>query len=298
MSGPVPDTAEFLMRSNCTSQPTSLTSTFTPVCCSNGCRIFCVSSTGCGPLFMTHIVTVAPLMLLAGAAALVVSELLLLPPQAATTSASTMLAASNMKRRVLLALLMLLPPPLENVYGLKRWGLASRESSWQHLLRAVKALFPKRRLTRHQGHGQGEMCVGVLAVLDTAQQGLRGKRAEIRLLLTDGGQRRVSQRGHLDVIEADDRDVLGHAEAGGLDRAHRAHGHHVGCGEHRGGRLVDRQQPCHGLAPAVVVVVAVDHELVEIAQTQALHGALEGAQALHSRSRLERARNVRNPLVA
>src|SRR5437867_12735395 len=121
---------------------------------------------------MTHIVTVAPLMFWAGAAAFVVSELLLLPPQAATTSAKTTLAASNMKRRVLGALLMLLPPPLENVYGLRLWGLASCASSWQHLLRAVPALFPERRLTRHQGHGQGDVRVGVLAGFDPAQQGL------------------------------------------------------------------------------------------------------------------------------
>src|ERR671930_1752860 len=116
MSGPVPETAEFLMRSNCTSQPTSLTFTFTPVCCSNGFRMRCVSSTGCGPLFITHIVTVAPRMFLAGAAA-GLDDFLSLPPQAATTSASATLATSNMKRRVLLRLVISSPPPLENVYG-------------------------------------------------------------------------------------------------------------------------------------------------------------------------------------
>src|SRR4051794_1295799 len=121
MSGPAPDTAAFLMRSNCTSQPTSLTFTLTPVCCSNGCRIRSVSATGLGPLFMTHMVTVEPRMLLAGAA-LVVDDLLSLPPHAATTSASTTLATSTMKRRVLLALLICFSSSVENVYGTESLG--------------------------------------------------------------------------------------------------------------------------------------------------------------------------------
>src|SRR5215831_9894605 len=214
MSGPVPDTAAFLMRSNCTSQPTSWTLTLTPVCCSNGARIFWVSSTGCGPLFMTHIVTVAPLMLWAGVvdAALVVSELLLFPPHAATTSAIATLATSNMKRRVLLALFMLFPPLLENVYGPNFGGPASDASFWQHLLGAVQPLFPERRLTRHQGNGQGEVRVSFIAGFDPAQQGLCGERAELRLLLADGRERRMGEGGDLDVVEAHHCDVLGHAE--------------------------------------------------------------------------------------
>jgi hypothetical protein len=46
MSGASPESAAFVIRWNWTSQPTSCTSTWIPVCCSNGVTIRSMSSTG------------------------------------------------------------------------------------------------------------------------------------------------------------------------------------------------------------------------------------------------------------
>ena len=60
MSGPSPATAALRMRSNWTSQPTSCTSTFTPVLAVNGSTIFCRSSFGCGEFGIVQSVSVTP----------------------------------------------------------------------------------------------------------------------------------------------------------------------------------------------------------------------------------------------
>ena len=66
MSGPSPETAALRMRSNWTSQPTSCTSTFTPVLAVNGSTIFCRSSFGLGELGIVHSVRVDALLELLG----------------------------------------------------------------------------------------------------------------------------------------------------------------------------------------------------------------------------------------
>ena len=60
MSGASPEIAAFVMRWNCTSHPTSRTSTLMPVERSNGARMRFMSPTGSGPLFMIHMVSVVP----------------------------------------------------------------------------------------------------------------------------------------------------------------------------------------------------------------------------------------------
>ena len=60
MSGPSPETAALRMRSNWTSQPTSCTSTFTPVLAVNGATIFCRSSFGLGEFGIVQSVSVTP----------------------------------------------------------------------------------------------------------------------------------------------------------------------------------------------------------------------------------------------
>ena len=59
-SGPSPETAALRMRSNWTSQPTSCTSTFTPVLAVKGSTIFCRSSFGLGELGIVQSVNVTP----------------------------------------------------------------------------------------------------------------------------------------------------------------------------------------------------------------------------------------------
>src|SRR5215210_7731912 len=60
MSGPSPETAALRMRSNWTSQPTSWTSTFTPVLAVKGATIVSRSSFGLGELGIVQSVSVAP----------------------------------------------------------------------------------------------------------------------------------------------------------------------------------------------------------------------------------------------
>src|SRR3954469_17470837 len=119
MSGPSPETAALRMRSNCTSQPTSCTSTFTPVLAVKGATIFCRSSFGLGELGMVHSVSVAPFSSAGSppdAAFLVELLPLSSPPQAtravgASTSAVTAATSAS--------LLGTGTPPLERVTDYK-----------------------------------------------------------------------------------------------------------------------------------------------------------------------------------
>src|SRR3954462_6786648 len=89
------------MRSNWTSQPTSCTSTFTPVLAVNGATIFSRSSFGLGELGIVHSVRVTPFCSWSPVAALAfvgADELLSLPPQAATTRAIAAVATASFIR--------------------------------------------------------------------------------------------------------------------------------------------------------------------------------------------------------
>src|SRR5262245_35495974 len=91
MSGPSPETAALRMRSNWTSQPTSCTSTFTPVLAVNGAIIFSRSSFGLGELGIVQSVRVAVLSSCGSLDALFAAgvelELLLSSPPQATMAA-------------------------------------------------------------------------------------------------------------------------------------------------------------------------------------------------------------------
>src|SRR3954463_696346 len=95
MSGPSPETAALRMRSNWTSQPTSCTSTFTPVLAVNGAIILSRSSFGLGELGIVQSVSVVPFSSCGSLAAWLLAagvelELLLSsPPQAAMAAGAS-----------------------------------------------------------------------------------------------------------------------------------------------------------------------------------------------------------------
>ena len=82
----------------------------------------------------------------------------------------------------------------------------------------------------------------------------------------------------------------GHVEAGVAGGADRAEGHHVRRGEHRGRRLVEREQLGHRAAAALHVEVAVGDVLVAVGEPVRLQRVAVAAQAVGARARLEHAR--------
>ena len=67
--------------------------------------------------------------------------------------------------------------------------------------------------------------------------------------LVDGGERGLGDRALRDIVETDEGDILGHAQAGVAQRMERAHGHRVAGDEHgvgssgRSGRAWPRSRP-------------------------------------------------------
>ena len=94
MSGPSPETAALRMRSNWTSQPTSCTSTFTPVLAVKGSTIFCRSSFGLGELGIVQSVSVAVLSS-AGAPPEAAFLVELLPPSSPPQATSAVGASTS-----------------------------------------------------------------------------------------------------------------------------------------------------------------------------------------------------------
>ena len=94
-----------------------------------------------------------------------------------------------------------------------------------------------------------------LRVVDQLDERSRRSNAERLLVLADRRQRGADELCKLDVVEADDGDVLGAAQAGVLDRPDRTDGHHVRRREDGGRRLREREQrPHRGLAALHVEV--------------------------------------------
>src|SRR5215469_4075834 len=79
--------------------------------------------------------------------------------------------------------------------------------------------------------------VGV-ASLDPIEQGFRSDLPHALERLLDGGQTRLAETGVGDVVESDDRNILGDAQPGILKQTHRADG----------GNVVESKERCEGLA--------------------------------------------------
>src|SRR3954447_25061770 len=208
MSGPEPDTAALRMRSNWTSQPTSWTSTLMPVLAVNGATSFCRSGTGWGELGIVHSVSVTPRWSF-GAPPLAACLLDVLPesepPQAATARARTEATAAG----TIADLMRTTTPPWDgnkNVFGSDD-GTGRGAGQARHLLEGSGGAADE------QLDGKGAQRRAVLVAVDAGDQRLARRRAQAELVLAEGGEGRIQVSGELDVVEADDRDVLGDAQA-------------------------------------------------------------------------------------
>lgn len=110
---------------------------------------------------------------------------------------------------------------------------------------------------------------------DLLQRGLRGQDAHGAERLADGGEAGVLERGGLHVVEADDRDIAWHMEAGFAQGTNGADGGDVVEGEERGEGLLARQEALGGeIAGLVCGLVA-----FELGDEQGVH---RQAGQLHS----------------
>ena len=85
---------------------------------------------------------------------------------------------------------------------------------------------------------------------DAIEQELRAHRPERLCRLLHDGEEGIQARGVFDVVEADERDVVGNLETGCAHRFDRAESDEVVDGEHRGRRIVELEQPAHPLVTA------------------------------------------------
>src|SRR5213079_3776770 len=76
-------------------------------------------------------------------------------------------------------------------------------------------------------HGQFLWRDVVAGAVDAVRQALQGTLRDLLLVRGDGGQGRMTVTAVLDVVEADDRDVLGHAQAAFVCHVERAQGEFV-----------------------------------------------------------------------
>src|SRR4051812_11403247 len=271
MSGPSPETAALRMRSNWTSQPTSWTSTFTPVLAVNGATIFCRSSFGLGELGIVHSVRVVPRSSCSPCAALLVVVVLFFalsssPPQATTATGASTSAIADATIASLLGTGVL--PPREFVIGTKTVLELSEKKARPWL--GVHLLGGRGGAADDELDGEGSQG-GTLGIAgDPRDERVAGRGAEAELVLAQRGEGRGGVGSELDVVEADHAEVARDLQAG-LDRgADRADGHQVRRGEDRRGRIVGGQQLRRRLAAGLRVEVAVAHVVVAVGEPQRL----------------------------
>ena len=122
--------------------------------------------------------------------------------------------------------------------------------------------------------------------------------AELLAVLTDRRQRRIGEGGGLEVVEADDGDVVPGLESGISDRLERGERHQVRCGEDRGRPLVEREQRA-GLAIAGRGgEVAPADQLVGELEAQSRRLLPKRLQSRRARQGVRRAREMRDAAVA
>ena len=102
---------------------------------------------------------------------------------------------------------------------------------------------------------------GAVGVFGLLAEGFKGGAREIGAGEADGGQGRQRELGEVDVVEADDGEVLGHAQAFHVSGAQDADGGHVvGADDGRGARG-ERLQLAEAGDAALERVVALDDPL-------------------------------------
>jgi len=94
--------------------------------------------------------------------------------------------------------------------------------------------------------GEGDFRNKGSALLDAVEKGLCGDGAHFEEGLVDGRKRRDGERGEVDVVVADDGNVVGNFEAGFVEDDHGAHGGSVVIGEESGEGELGGQQRFRG----------------------------------------------------
>src|SRR5690349_6679832 len=289
MSGPSPETAALRMRSNWTSQRTSCTSTFTPVLAVNGAIILSRSSFGLGEFGIVQSVRVVPFSSCGSFAAWLLAagvelELLLSsPPQATMAAGASTNAIADATTASLLRTRVFLLRVDKNGFGTAAGTAALCRRRSVHLLARGRG----RGAADHELDREPEQRVATGVAGDSRDERVACRCAEAELVLAHRGERGIDVGSKLDVVEADNRDVLGHAQAGLGDGAHSADRHHVGRREDRGGAIFELEEPGGLFAARLGVEVSVGDVLVAVGETERLRGGTVAAQAVDPRSRLE-----------
>ena len=137
-----------------------------------------------------------------------------------------------------------------------------------------------------------------LRSIHEVDRGRRGERAELLAVLADRRQRRVRERGGLEIVEADDGDVATRPAAGLPDRLQRGERHQVGRSDDCRRRLREGEQRA-GLAIAGRGrEVAFAHVIVAKLEAEPLDLPAERGRARRARGRVRRAGDVRDPAMA
>ena len=210
-SGPSPETAALRMRSNCTSQPTTSTSTFTPVLRSNGWTMLLhvvlrLGRVGHGPERQGP-----PFRASAGARRGFLVSCCSSPPQATRRRRQRERRRDQRRDRDDLWARCSSPSVEQKRFWRMRRALRGTRSSLSLLGRRRSA---GGGSANDELDGERDQRGTSASPSICAQQRLARRRAQAGLVLAERGQRRVDVGGELDVVEADDRQVLGHVQAG------------------------------------------------------------------------------------
>src|SRR5690242_17338221 len=273
MSGPSPETAALRMRSNWTSQPTSSTFTFTPVLAVNGAIILSRSSFGLGEFGIVQSVRVVPFWSAGSFEALFAAgvelELLLSsPPQATMAAGASTNAIADETTASLLRTRVFLLRVDKNDFGTAGEPASMCMRRSVHLLARGRG----RGAADHELDREPEQRVATGVAGDPRHERVACRCAETELVLAHRGERGIDVGSKLNVVEADNRDVLRHAQAGLGDGAHSTNRHHVGRGEDRGGAILELEEPGGLFAARLGVEVSVRDVLVAVRETERLRG--------------------------
>ena len=99
---------------------------------------------------------------------------------------------------------------------------------------------------------------GLVCCFDVGAQGGEGGACEFVAGHLNGGERRDRDLGDVDVVEADDGEIVGHAEAGAVELVQDADGRHVVGAHHGSWHRPGDEELCHGGDAAFERVIAFD----------------------------------------
>ena len=129
-------------------------------------------------------------------------------------------------------------------------------------------------------------------------KGIEGRAGKIRPREADAGERGQREFGEIDVVEADNGEILGHAEACQIGRAENADGGHVVGTDEGGGTRGELVQLLEARNASLQRVIALDDPFLLQRQAGGLHGGAEVVLARDGRVQAVRAGQKGNGTVA